>query len=211
MPFVPVPNTVLCEFRMTADLQQVENTVYFELADTPAADDMTDLAELLRDWWISEYAPLVWQGVQLREVVVTDLSSASGPQVSVSPAVAAFGGQTGDPLPTNVSLTVSFRTALRGRSFRGRNFVVGLTEVMTTGANTLGPGTLSAWIDAYTALLALGSPLTATWVVVSRFSGVDANGRPIPRAAGVTTPVTSVTIVDNIIDSQRRRLPGRGN
>jgi len=47
-------------------------------------------------------------------------------------------------------------------------------------------------------------------VVVSRFSGVDADGHPIPRTTGVSTLVASVAIVDPVIDSQRRRLPGRG-
>jgi len=43
------------------------------------------------------------------------------------------------------------------------------------------------------------------------FGGVDPDtGKPIPRAEGVTTPVQSVVITDTIVDSQRRRLPGRG-
>jgi hypothetical protein len=46
--------------------------------------------------------------------------------------------------------------------------------------------------------------------VASRFSGVDSNGKPIPRSEGIGTPITSVTVVDPIIDNQRRRLPGRG-
>jgi hypothetical protein len=48
------------------------------------------------------------------------------------------------------------------------------------------------------------------WVVVSRFSGVDVNGDPIPRAAGVVNIITAVLAVDNTVDSQRRRLPHRG-
>jgi hypothetical protein len=63
----------------------------------------------------------------------------------------------------------------------------------------------------YEQLLPTGTILTdGTWVIASRFSGVDGDGKPIPRAVGVTTPVTSVVIVDGIVDSQRRRLPGRG-
>jgi len=46
--------------------------------------------------------------------------------------------------------------------------------------------------------------------VASRFSGVDGDGKPIPRTAGVVTPISNVIVVDRVLDSQRRRLPGRG-
>jgi hypothetical protein len=46
---------------------------------------------------------------------------------------------------------------------------------------------------------------------MSRYSGVDEDGRPIPRVAGETADILSVLVVDATVDSQRRRLPGRGN
>lgn len=211
MPFIQVPATVLVEFRMTADLQQVENTIYFTFQDPYGATEMTALGEDMVTWWVANLAPLIWSGVQLREVVVTDLDSATGPQVSVIPATTTFGEQNLAPLPNSVSLTVSFRTALRGRSFRGRNYVVGLVEAQTSGANVVDGATLAAYINAYEGLIAIAGANGADWVVVSRFSGVDGNGDPIPRATGIATPITTVLVVDNVVDNQRRRLPGRGN
>lgn len=211
MPFVPVANTALVETRMTLDSQQVENTLWVEFPAAPSAADLLTLANDIDSWWEGSYAPLVSDGVQLREVVVTDMTTASSGQVSVAPAVAAFGGQSSPDLPSNASLTVSFRTALRGRSFRGRNYLVGLTEDTNTG-NIVNSPFIALVIAAYEELLSGGGALSAgEWVVASRFSGVDVNGNPIPRAAGVTTPIISVVVVDNVIDSQRRRLPGRGN
>jgi hypothetical protein len=84
-------------------------------------------------------------------------------------------------------------------------------EEQTVGANTFSDATVDAFITAYEQLLTVGSIISAEWVIVSRFSGVDADKKPIPRAAAVITPITAVTVVDNIVDSQRRRLPGRGN
>src|SRR5215216_2707941 len=184
MPFVPVTNTVLAELRMTADNQFVENTLYFEYLSLPTLAEMTTLGQALIDWWDANIAPLTWVGVELREVVVTSLNSGTGLQATVVPAVTQLGELNVSALPMNVSLTISFRTGLRGRSFRGRNYVVGLVEGQTTGANQIDSATSAAFVDA--------------------------NGDPIPRAAGVTTPITSVLVVDNIVDSQRRRLPGRG-
>lgn len=210
MPFVPVTATCLVEMRMTADLQEVENTLYFEFNDPFTNVEMLSLGDDLVTWWINFYAPNIWAGVQLREVIVTNLTSATADQVSSTVPPSTVGQLSTDPLPTNVSLTVSFRTALRGRSFRGRNYVVGMVEDQTVGANAVDNAVIADWITCYEELLTIAASNNAVWVVVSRFSGVDGNGDPIPRASGVTTPINSVVIVDNVVDSQRRRLPGRG-
>jgi hypothetical protein len=46
--------------------------------------------------------------------------------------------------------------------------------------------------------------MLGTWVVVSRFSG------GVERVTGVTTPVVQAAYHDLNLDSQRRRLTGRG-
>jgi hypothetical protein len=210
MPFVPVPDTVLVEVRMELDSQKVENTLYFEggsIDATAAAGIATGIIA----WWVDNYSPITTTALALREVVVTDLSSDTGFQVSEVPDGLVTGTISTSPaFPNSVSLAVSFRTANRGRSFRGRNYVVGITDSQVT-LNTMDPTTVSAWHDAYTALLATAASLSVEWVVVSRFSGVDPTTRkPIPRATGITTPVTTVVVTDPTVDSQRRRLPGRG-
>jgi hypothetical protein len=194
---------------MTLDGQQVENTLWFEKGTTPAVPDMTTLANALLDWWRVSYAPLVSVGLQLREVVVTSQDSSTAPQVTLVPPIVSLGLKNDEIMPNNVTLVVSFRTDLRGRSFRGRNYVTGLTVSSLTG-NLIVASDVDAWIGAYNEINTVLGDTVYTWVVCSRFSGVDAAGHPIPRAAGVTTPITAVTIVDNVADSQRRRLPGRG-
>lgn len=210
MPFVPVPNTVLAEVRMLFSSQKIENTLWFDLGVTPAPTDMNALANGLASWWVNDYSPLVSIGVQLREVVVTDMSSATGPQVSFTPVTPAFGLNTSAVKPSNAAAVVSFRTASRGRSFRGRNYIPGLTQDTLAG-DTLQTAFIADAIEAYEQLLPGGTAeFPGTWVVASRFHGVDSDGHPIPRTTGIATPVTNVVIVDNVVDSQRRRLPGRG-
>jgi hypothetical protein len=210
MPFVPVPQTVLAEVRMLFASQKIENTLWFDLGVTPGPTDMLALANGLVSWWINDYAPLVSIGVQLREVVVTDESSATGPQVSFSPTTPAFGANTSAVKPSNAAATISFRTGSRGRSFRGRNYIPGLTQDTLSG-NTLQNAFMDDAIAAYEQLLPGGTAeFPGTWVVASRFHGVDADKKPIPRTTGIATPITNVVIVDNTVDSQRRRLPGRG-
>jgi len=210
MPFVPVENTALVETRMMFDGQKCENTIWVE---NEAAWDGASLAELaseVKDWWVANYAGLVTFGTSLTEVVATDMSSDTGPQASV-----AGGGEvglgSGAPFPGGTSFVVSFRTALRGRSFRGRNYIVGVPEASRSLISGVDSDYVEACVNAYTALLDAISTAGWTWVIASRFSGVDPDTHnPIPRVAGVTTPVTNVVCTDATLDSQRRRLPGRG-
>jgi hypothetical protein len=171
---------------------------------------LNTLATDILAWWQDAYAGLASDNVRLREIVATDMGSPTGPQVSIAAPIGTVGDQSGPQLPNNNTLTVSFRTANRGRSFRGRNYVVGLVRDNVLDNNVV-IGYANQVQTVYEQLLPTGTILTdGTWVIASRFSGVDGDGKPIPRAVGVTTPVTSVVIVDGIVDSQRRRLPGRG-
>ncbi len=210
MPFVPCLKVAQIEIRMTADLQHVENTLYFHFVDAVTSIVLAEVGVAIHDWWVANLSPLMWSGVHLNEIVCTDLTSATGPQTTTASTVDDHGQIDDVPLPTNVSLAVSFRTANRGRSFRGRNYFVGIVEGQKSGANTVGDELITGLVDAYTALTDIASGFDATWVVVSRFHGVTSAGVPIPRSAGISTEIETVLVVDNVIDSQRRRLPGRG-
>lgn len=211
MPFVPVPDTALVEIREQANGQQVENTLWFTFPDPPDADALATLCNQLFTWWVTNLQPLKSSAVQLREIVATSMDSASAPVAAFSPPTLTIGGNTPNIVPNNVTMSVSFRTSSRGRSFRGRNYIIGLTEDQIAG-NQVVAGVTGTWQAAYEELLASASTAGSIWVVASRFSGVDpVTHDPIPRATGITTPVTSVIVVDDNIDSARRRLTGRGN
>ena len=210
MPFVPVLNTALVEVRVLANGQKCENTLWFERNTPFDAEVLAGLAEAVADWWVAECAPTISSGVQLVEVVATDQSTATGLQVSFAFPDPTFGDSTPNIMPNNVTMAVSFRTALRGRSFRGRNYIIGFTEDQVAG-NSFVAGIDAIWVGNYQALIAVGDGAGTAWVVASRFSGVDPDtGQPIPRVAGVTTPITNVVVVDSFVDSARRRLTGRG-
>jgi hypothetical protein len=102
-------------------------------------------------------------------------------------------------------MAVSFRSALSGRSFRGRNYIPCLTNSQVTG-NLIDVSWQGDIINAYAELLFGGGALPAgwVWVVVSRFTN------NLPRVTGIFSEVFSVLVTDTIVDSQRRRLPGRG-
>jgi len=211
MPFVPATSVVEMEFRMLLDGQKIENTLYFKHVTTFNTSDMQILALDAIGWWTTLVAPIQPLDLTLVEVVVTDLTTATSPQVTEAPVPPVAGTFAGNVLPNNVSLAVSFRTANRGRSFRGRNYIPCLMEGQVV-KNTVESVTVTQWLSVYNQVPDLISPESGswTWVVLSRYSGTDGDGKPLPRTAGVATPITSAVIVDPTVDSMRRRLPGRG-
>jgi len=211
MPFVPVPTCALVEIRMECMGQQIENTLWFELGDPPTVSALTDLCNTIRDWWRTDCKQLITESLVVREYVATSMDTATGPQHTLPGDVLDVGAASPNPMPLGTTMTVSFRTAMRGRSFRGRNYVVGLTEDQVAG-NSILSGVATDWREAYEGLLAPVLLIGWRWVVVSRFSGIDpTTKKPIPRLEGIHTPVTGVVIVDEFVDSQRRRLTTRGN
>lgn len=105
-------------------------------------------------------------------------------------------------MPNVITVAVKWVTALRGRSYRGRTYHIGLLEthildnMITTAAQTL----LQTY---YVNLWGSVAILTAEMVVASRIQG------GVEREVGLMTPIIGFQI-DRVVDTQRRRLPGRG-
>ena len=102
-------------------------------------------------------------------------------------------------------LAVSRVRRVPGRSFRGRNYVVGVPQDQVVDINHVQSSYAAAWIDTYSELLEGTFEEGQQWVIVSRFEDGS------PRETGIASEVLTVTVVDDVIDSQRRRLPGRGS
>jgi len=115
------------------------------------------------------------------------------------------GGVATEQAPNNVAPAISLGTGLGGRSSHGRNYIVGTPNTMVN-INTIDPAFIGAFTNAYAQLLPGGGndPTPYVFSVVSYFSGGVQRGTPF------SWPVRSVGFTDNIVDSQRRRLPGRG-
>lgn len=210
MPFVPVPETLAVEVIFGQDLQRVENTLYFRKDRGWDVTDVETFIQQLRDLVETELLPLLTNTITLIELVGRVLDTATAIGFSIPGTAGNSGGQSGQPKSNNTTYTISFKTGLTGRSFRGRNYVVGIPENGANG-NTINTSFRTGVLAFYASVKALASENGTPWVVVSRYSGVDPiTHKPIPRVTGITTPITSVTTFDMTVDSQRRRLPGRG-
>lgn len=203
MAFIATENAAQVELRFFVAGQQVENTLYFYNPDGVGLAGLIDITDQVGEWWDLHYQPLQGAGVTMIEVYGTDLAAADAPTYTNLEKEGMTGGASATPLlPGNATIAVSFRTVGRGRSARGRNYFVGLTEGSVV-ENTVSSTIVSAIEDAYNALITFVTP-PWQWVVLSRYH----NGAP--RVEGLVQPVIAALCVDPYVDSQRRRLTGRG-
>lgn len=203
MPFVPFANTVQANLRLTWSGEEVENVLHFQTPGAVTPADMAAVAEGLEDWWVTNMPAFVSSTVVYREVYVVDLTSQTGGTFTAAGGSGTPGTAGAQSLPNNNTVAISLRTANRGRSFRGRIYHIGLTEAQVDN-NTLVSSIQTALPAVYALLLNEASFGGCQLAVASRFSGGQ------PRGTGVSTPVLTVLLADPTVDSQRRRLPGRG-
>jgi len=164
---------------------------------------MTALGDALVTWWTTEIKPGASSDISLTEILVTDISTETGGQVTITDGLPQVGSISSDAIPMNATPVISLRTGARGRSYRGRVYHVGLGTSAVANSRLVA-GVADDLRDAYATLLdATYLDPDAEWSVVSRCQDQEW------LTTAVVTPITGL-IVDDILDSQRRRLPGRG-
>lgn len=199
--YIPLPEGAQVVVSYTEFGSVFENVLYFTKAGGWDAAALQDLADSVQVNFAANMGGVVSSDASLIHVRAIDVSSAIGPVADNSAASAGLRVNPG--LPGNVTLAIKFTTALRGRSYRGRMYLVGLSEDMVLGqavdAAVL-PDILlgvQSWIEAVEADSG-GVHVVASYCQLSEW-----------LVAAVATPVTGYSS-DGFIDSQRRRLAGRG-
>lgn len=210
MAFTPAENTVKVELNYTSQGQKCANIIYIQLPNPPVPTDLIDVAAAVATWWSARMAPLTCAGTSLDNVTCTDLTVANSYQIVYTSGLPDLGSRGVNPVPNNATVVTKFHTSLSGRSFRGRSYFVGLELGDLTGdANHVDSAFAIDLAEAWELLITDIDPTHGVWVVASFYSGVDGDGKPIPRSEAVMTPIIACS-TDTTVDSQRRRLPGRG-
>jgi hypothetical protein len=204
MPFIPAPNTLQVRMRGNWGTQLWENTLYFEGSAGVSTALANQLGAALVTWWGTHFQPILSNSLALGQVYITDMTADNSFVVVYTTGLPLVGQNTTESLPYNCAFVVSLRTANRGRSGRGRNYVPGLTEAQQAGS-TIAAGTRTTLVAAYQLLVGAG-----VFVPGLDLSVVSRRHNKQDRVTCLVQPVVSVTSIDAIMDSQRRRLPGRG-
>jgi len=158
------------------------------------------LINLCTSFWTNFGAQLAgMHGTQFSFALVeaTDRYAAGGAYGSYVPLANNVGTVAGDATPANVALCISWKTGLSGRSYHGRTYVTGFVDADFT-QSIVGSAKITAWSNFAQAII--------TWA-----GGVGiATDFVIASIKHLTLQAVNGYVIDNVADSQRRRLPGRG-
>lgn len=204
MPFQVCPNTAEVVFHADLNGQIVANIWHVNVPTPPSLEQLQTIRDVFNDW--IEGPMMGGSSNQLTpiDLIVTDLTQEGGLQV-VKDMTGEGGGEVNSPVKTNQdTLCLTLRSSQRGRSFRGRNYIMAVPTQFYLDSNHITTGQVAAyvadWNGLVTDLATAGFPLG----ILSRVSG------GAPRAQGLITEAVGYTAFDNVIDSQNKRLPGRG-
>jgi len=203
MAFQSVPDVAQVRVEGRQDGQLTINDVYFAISGggiTPT--NIAQLADAMDDWAAANLALKLSEDWSYTRVVAFDLTAADGPiAVASNPTTGAIASEAA---PNNVAACISLRTAQRGRSGRGRNFIPGVPGNAVT-LNTLSGPFMADIILAYENLIGAGTFL-AGWqqVIVSRQTGGAL------RPTGLAIPVVSCEFTVPYVRSMRTREVGHG-
>jgi hypothetical protein len=202
MAFQNCPGVAQLELQFNEAGWLMENVLHAVKSDPWSESDLFATCEAMDSWAENHWSPIANAHAFYRGCKATDLSSETGAIAFSVETPTVAGGVAATNVPTNVTACVTLRTALRGKSYRGRMYWIGLSDgdysasVLTTTAR-------DAIIAAVAELKDAINGGFGTWCVLSRVHDKAL------RAEGIGTPITVVDM-DRNLDSQRRRLPGRG-
>lgn len=197
-------NAVKAELLYTLDGQHMENVITCEFPTTPEVTDAVALGDAIVGWFTTTFAGALPAALALQGVLITQIESpgGSGFQILYNTGCPVAGSGNGGAEPNNVSIAVKLSTAKHGRAYTGRLFQVALPLGHIT-ANLIDSAFQGFLKTTYEELIQVIASAGWTWSVASYFVN------KVKREMPVFTPITAVGI-DPTIDSQRRRLPGRG-
>lgn len=203
MAFQSVPHTAEIVVRGSMAGQEMINTFYAQMPGGYAIADIEALAGAVDDWVAAEFRPQMPNNYTYVSTDVRGLNSAIDLQATDN-ASAGTGAASPTTLSNNAALSVKRGSGFTGRGARGRIYLPPPTPDLMSDDNHISAGGVTAY---QTMLVALDAVISgAGWipVIVHR---VEAG---VPLAVAVVFTITEWIVVDNVIDSMRRRLPGRG-
>lgn len=203
-PFIPVAGVFRCQLVYSYQGQRIENVFNVRSGGGLVAVDADRIEAVLAAWWTATARAQCASTLSLVLIVLDALDVPAGLHKEYTSGWTAAGSNAGTAMPGNVTACVKLATGLRGRSYRGRWYWPAITSGMTNGGqlSSVSQLAIQSALNLLRTNLAAGSPADHLVVVSYMHDGVW-------RATGTVTDVTACTGHLNL-DSQRRRLPGRG-
>jgi hypothetical protein len=204
-PFIPVPHGASCELIYSDAGELSENVFHVTKGSNFSLADLQALRTTANAWDAASGANGRASNATLVRIRTKALDSASSPLEDYSLPTPRPGNIGGGSLPLNVAFCVKLATGLAGRSYRGRWYWGHLGAAVLSDAGHMAAASVTGYVGLLTTLIANLASAGYTMCVVSYRTG------GAWRTTAVATPIITAVAVDNSLDSQRRRLPGRGH
>jgi hypothetical protein len=203
MPALVVPNTVQVRLIWRAGgVQYAVNVIHFRNQGAVAVNQTlaNQLAtEVATAWGLAVGASgLINSSTAIDQVRVRDINSANQPEFTAQ-VTGANGNGTSEILPRQVALVVTLRTALAGRSYRGRVYVPGFAEAAN---DSTGRAVIAAQGIAEGLVNNIRSGFAGRGLLMGV---VSTRANKAPRPTNIITDVTTAATRDGVWDNQRRR------
>lgn len=204
MPDIYTPNCASVEMIYQFQGERVENVYNVRRAAPPTEAELQALWTLMRDWEQNTARHFRSDSVNCVLISIRSLVGPGAPvwEAPVNPVI--VGGIAQQQRLSFVTITAKHTTSLGGRSYRGRSYWIGVPEAQVLSGGVVSVAYANGIVNAYNTLRNSLAAAGWTFVVISRYSGVDANGKQIPRPQGIATPITA-TSVELGVDTQRKR------
>jgi len=206
--FIPATAVAQVELIYNLDGQIIENRVFLRGSEQWTLASLAEIGPAAVDSWTTNLAPLLSDQLQLVLIRSTDMEVQDGAGVEYEPPTIPTGVETGGSFPNNVTLTTKFSSGLTGRTHRGRVYTPGIprSAVTTSAVNevteVLAGDFSSSWGNFFDDFIAAVGNATNHVIVSYCFNKTWRTVAELTNVIGYSTNVT--------LDSQRRRLPERG-
>lgn len=209
-PFIPVPNHVSVELFFNCYGSTLMTVLHIRKGTPFDGAAITSLRTAIVSAFNTSMRGAYATNVTLTRIRTKALDTPSSPMEDYSlptPIAGTYG--TGSVIPASNCIALKLSTGLTGRSNRGRIYhpvtMSGMVGASSSGSEVQAgfmTTILNAWTAFKTAIEAWDA--TAKWTVVSFMTG------GVWRAEGSSHDIVALAFVDAHVDSQRRRLTGRG-
>lgn len=198
----PAVARLVAEGRMDGSV--IQNVTHWDLetGDWNEAA-LNDLIASYASWLSVHMAPLTSQALSWTTFRAQQLAGEEGLRSELTPGTPIAGQLSANSVPNNAALCATIATPYAGKSGRGRMYLAGVPVTMVVRSR-VSQGHID---DLNAALLQLTTGSEFTGLRLGVYSTIVSGA---PRAVGLFRRATLVAIRDDVLDSQRRRLPGRG-
>jgi len=207
MPTIYTPDAVQVDMIYTYYSQRVENVYHCTKGSPATAEDLEDLWQIFHDWELNTGRSGRHPGCSLVLIVLRAMDSAGAPVYEAAPSPVIAGTGSGSPMPLVASVAIKHTTGLGGRSYRGRSYWIGLTMNSVEDGDKISALAAAALAGKYNTLRSDLDAAGWTFVIVSKYSGVDEDGKAIPRSEGIMTAVTASSCEQGIDTQRHRKMP----